>query len=186
MWLAPGGGSSCQVVAWGIQPSHGLWKHITRTLKAHHRDCGSISRGLWKHITWTVEAGERVDTTEMVLRVQANLCLHPRPVYEGFGICCQPAHGHADVVINLRHLFDAGGLLQAHLVLGAVQCSFAATSCLMGASCRTASHSLSGRTANPDFGAERLSSAAACTQQLSVVSSLCSAGRLHTKLSPEA
>ena len=72
-------------------------------------------------------------------KVKAHLCLHPRPVYEGLCVCCQPAHGHADVLINLGHLFDAGGLLQAFSVLGlalshAVQhCSYAA---LMVGSCR--------------------------------------------------
>lgn len=48
--------------------------------------------------------------------MQAHLRLHPRPVYEGFGVCCQPAHGHTDVLINLSHLFNAGGLLQARSV----------------------------------------------------------------------
>ena len=70
--------------------------------------------------TWTVEAvghsGGGLDNARIELTVQAHLCLHPRPVYEGFGVCCQPAHGHADVLINLSHLFDAGGLLQAHSV----------------------------------------------------------------------
>ena len=76
---------------------------------------------------------------DRVSQVQAHLCLHPRPVYEGLSICCQPAHSHANVLINLGHLFDAGGLLQAFSILelalsNAVQlCSCAA---LMVGSCR--------------------------------------------------
>ena len=55
----------------------------------------------------------------------------------------------------------------------------------MRASCRTASHSTSGRTAHPHSEAERLSSAATCTQQLSVVSSFCNTGGFLKELGRE-